>query len=231
MKGIKLLAALAIVACANGLSYAGSCKVGATVDVLTSRGVYHVRDSASNLYSQVSGLKQTETVIYGEGPFSGINRRETEDDTDVIGVDIKGHSELALEKLPNGGVLVSVDILIDDVIEGTPLTVGSKYKAAAQFTQGSWEDYQAGNSVELQLTEEGQKIATEAVASNIKKMLRKVKDLFAAQLQSSGVEFDEITLERLAVKGKSVIKGTSNRLETIGAPTTIEMNFVVRGSF
>lgn len=223
--------ALAIVICANGLSYAGSYKVDATVDVLTNHGVYHVRDSAGSLYAQVSGLKQTETAIYGEGPFSALNKRETKDDTDVVGVDINGHSELALEKLPNGGVLISVDVLINDVIEGAPVNVESKYKAAAQFTQGSWEDYQAGNSVELQLTEEGQKMATEAVAANIKKMLLKVKNLFTAQLQSAGAEFGEITLERLAVKGKSVIKGTSNRLEMIGAPTTIEMSFVVKANF
>jgi hypothetical protein len=231
IKGIKLLAALAIAACANGLAYAGTYKIDATIDVLTSRGVYHVRNSANNTYAQVSGLKQTETVVRGEGPFSAINKQGKKDDTDVVGVDIKGHSELALEKLPNGNVLTSVDILIDDVIDGTPVNVESKYKATAQFTRGTWEDYKAGNSVELQLTEEGQKMAVEAVTANLKKMLLKMKDALSAQLQAAGAEFSEITLERLEVRGKSVIKGTSSRLEITGAPTTVGMSFLVKADF
>jgi len=230
IKAGKLTGALAIMVCAGGLSYAGSYKVGANVEVVTSNGVFHVKDAADNRYAQVSGLKHTETSLYGEGPFSAINKHEAADDTDVIGVDINGRSELSLERVP-GGVMVSVDMLIDDVVNGVPVNLANNYKAIAEFTRGSWEEYLAGNSVELQLTDEGQKMATEAVTANTKRMLRKIKDMFAAQLQSTGAEFGDVALERLAVKGKTIIKGTSSRLEVVGAPTTIEMSFVINANF
>jgi len=231
IKGVKLFAALAIALCTNGLSYAGSYKVGANVDVLSSRGVFHARTSADNLYSQVSALRQQETSIYGEGPFAALNKKESKEDTTVVGVDMNGHSLFALEKLPNGGVLVSVDMLLDDVVDGMAIKLEKQYKAPAQFTQGSWESYQAGSDIELQLTEEGEKIMAESATASVKDMLRKVKDAFAAQLQSSGAEFGEVTLDKLVIKGGTVIKGNSSRLEVIGAPTTIEMGFMVNADF
>lgn len=230
-KGIKLIAALAIAFCANSLSYAGSYKVGLNSNILASQGVFHISDPDNNQYAQVSGLRQTETFIYGEGPFSALNKHETKDETDVVGVDIKGHSNLSLDLLPSGDVLVSVDKLIDDVISGTPVNVATGYKVPARFTLGSWEDYQAGKDIELQFTKDGQTMATEAMVANDKKVLRMLKDQFGAQFSALGAEFTEIAVERVAVKGKTVIKGTSSRLEIIGAPTMSEMSFVIKGNF
>ncbi|MEI7527966.1 MAG: hypothetical protein WCK76_03390 [Elusimicrobiota bacterium] len=203
-----------------GPACAGSPKAGMSFSVIANNAGFRADGAAGGSYKQVTGLKRTESRIYGEGPFSFLNRQDSQEYTAVIGVDCKGHSLLSLEEAPGGGAFVTVDILVDGAAGATPGLSAWKYKAAARFTQGSWEDYRAGSYVELQLTEEGQRVENEALFESGRAAFRLLRDTLSKIVP--GAVPGEVE-EKAEVIRRTVISGSISSLEVTGAATAQEL--------
>lgn len=209
----------------NSKKYAHRYKLSMKIGV-ESKEVYHAQCDGLCGYKQVSGRKEIVTKMKGDGILSSINQTEKDLDTQVAGIDYKGHSLLILEKDEKANIIVEVDRLLDDVIDGVPVKLEKKFKAGAEFVKGSWQDYLAGKQVELRLTEEGIQIAMETTAVSMKQALRQIRDTLENQLKPVEARFGEIQVEKMEARRFS-IKGSKNRFEVIQSGIEIEISFTV----
>ena len=225
MKGlIKLLvpvATLALVFQAQAATY----KISLTKEVTESKSVYQKQDVTSDEYDLISSYQEYNTKLRGEGPFSRINQTKYgEVDEDVIGLDIKGHSKIKLSMV-GGQLYVTADMLVDDVLEGVHFYLPVKFSAPAKFVKGNWDEFKAGQDVEVEYTAEGKKLAMEAVVEKVKYAFRIVNKALKTQLADA--DFTDVTLDKMEFTGSGKIKANSHRVEVISAPVTIKVSFGV----
>ena len=206
-----------------------SYKISVRLKVNDAVGVYHAQGQAVTL-DQVSGRRETQTTIRGEGVFSQLNKDKRGVDEEVVGIDYKGHSRISLEN-ENGRTFLHTDLLLEDKIDGTPLRMENNYKAEVRFLQGSWADYVAGGNVTMQLTEEGQKTAIEAGSARLRQALQGIKEALSGQLAGAGAEFGPLTVDSWKADTQTIVRGNKNRLAVESARSEIEMSFIVLADF
>lgn len=75
----------------------------------------------------------------------------------VIGKKIAGYSRLKLQNA-NGGLLLVCEVQVADTLSGFPLSTSAKFAMPLRLVAGTWEDYLAGKTIDLELTPEGESI-------------------------------------------------------------------------
>lgn len=209
------------------ITFAQTYNVSIEKDIKTNQTVYQKTDHTSDRYEMISTYSVSDSYLRGQGPFSQINKdtRNTED-REVIGMDVRGHAYMKLDQAGPTGVMVVVDALLDDTIEGVAIYLPIKYSAPAKFISGDWQKFQSGEEVSLELTEQGAKIAAEAVLSRIQYAMRQMKSAFAQQL-GSDAKLGDLQVQKFDVKGRSTLKASLYRIEVEGAPLSFKISFPV----
>lgn len=225
MKGLlKLLVPVAAMALALPAS-ATAYKVSLSKNLTESKSVYQKQDVTSDEFVQISAFSKSDTEISGEGPLAALNKSTYgEVDETLIGLDLKGHSKLKLSMVGEQ-LYVTADMLVDDFIEGVKFYLPVKFSAPAYFVKGDWAEYQAGQEIEVKYTEEGLKLAAEAVVSRVQYAFRIVNKAIKAQLADADVS--DVVLEKMKITGRGLLKGNIHRLELIGSPVVIKVSFTV----
>lgn len=147
------------------------------LDFLKFHNVYESSGIPSESeYEQIFHNSTLRTRSYLGQPGMAIPMAdEREETSSVPGIDKEGHSKLKLINI-DGKVYLSVDLLEKDTVMG--ISHLAKYNAEVRFVKGTWEDYQNGRDVTLELTSEGRNTELE----HFTKAMKAVAKTMARQL-------------------------------------------------
>ena len=168
----------------SAFAASASTKVTLEMTLKEATSVYQKTDSSAEYMELTSSYSVSSMTIEGGDwlPKEVITKDEI--DTKVPGVDYNGYDHLKLEKGDDNLFYISYDGLVDDELEGIKLLHTTwTYRVPVEFLKGSWEGYEAGEQVEITLTEEGEKIEQEMFISQIKSMFQGVQKALSQELQ------------------------------------------------
>jgi len=208
-------------------AFAATEIISMTSEIKSSQSVYKATNDGDGTFIQTSSRSVQKTRIKGTGALKAVNQKSSEINTDVLGIDINGHSKISIVQ-KDGGTYVHVDQLIDDNIGEDGITVKinikTNYYAEIEFTMGSFSDYENGDYVEFQLTDKGQKAANNQAIAKVRYSMILVKNA----LQKEIPEIGDIGVDSVKVKGRSVFKGDKRRLEVSGVSIKIKLSMTLR---
>lgn len=208
-------------------SFAATAKLSMTSKIKSSTNVYQASGDEDGTLTQTSSRSVQETKMKGTGILSSINTKESEVDTKVVGIDYKGYSKISIVQ-KDGGVYVHIEQKIDDYIVedgiSVKLNIRSDYYAEAQFTKGSFNAFQNGDDIELQLTEVGQEAANKQAAGKLKYSMILIKNALKKELPEIG----DVVLEEVKSKGNAVFKGNKSKIQVSGVSLKLKLSLSVR---
>ncbi|MBI5630771.1 MAG: hypothetical protein HY921_07800 [Elusimicrobia bacterium] len=177
-------------------------------------------------YRQIRNRVESINTVKGEGILSALDKTTREVNTQVVGIDIKGISDLDLIR-ENGKTFIRVEKSVDDMINGVHVQYQAEYRAEAEFVKGTWDDYMNTKDVELRLTEEGQKTALQASAKALQTALEGMKSQLQESLRGTKARFSDISVRKMQALGRSTIQANFREVKVSGGSQEIELGFDV----
>jgi hypothetical protein len=201
----------------NAFAKSGSLTMEANVK--STYSVFEADIDKEGSYKEVTSNILIETSFKGSGALKHVNEKDSQTNTDVVGIDLEGYSKISLKE-KSGKVYLHIRTKLEDTVEGIEIKSSSDYLAEAEFTLGNFEAFKNGEVVELRLTKEGQKLAINNTIQELRIALENARQELKKQ-----VDVSEIKVISAKSKGLTTIKGDLDRLEVRGGSLKIKMAF------